>query len=265
VNPGGGGLGNTTSPAGAAGLDRRYGLLLDLDAETRAMEAIGPVVGEMEQFNLTARMLMYNGDVDKVFVFPADERARYGNTGFGNACITARNLLRTNIGARFIQINVGGWDLHSGIYTGTALNPTNANSLGRTFDLALGRLLGDLKADGLLSQTLVVAMGEFGRTTGAPNSTAGRDHHMSQAVMVAGAGVKGRKGIGVTNATGSGIVDPGWSMNREIRPEDIEATIYSALGIDYTKVYRDDPLNRGFALVPTNQNEEYGPVHELWG
>lgn len=264
VSPGGGGLGNTTSPAGAAGLDRRYGLLLDLDAETRAMEAIGPVVGEMEQFNLTARMLMYNGDVDKVFVFPADERARYGNTGFGNACITARNLLRTNIGARFIQINVGGWDLHSAIYTGTALNPTNASSLGRTFDLALGRLIGDLKADGLLSRTLIVCMGEFGRTTGAPNSTAGRDHHMQQAVMVAGAGIKGRKGIGTTNATGSAIVDPGWSKSREIRPEDIEATIYSALGIDYTKVYRDDPLNRGFALVPTNQGEEYGPIHELW-
>lgn len=264
VNPGGNGLGNTTSPVGPAGLDRRYGLLLELDAETRAMEAIGAVVGEMEQFNLTARMLMYNSDVDKVFVFPADERARYGNNGFGNACITARNLLRANLGARFIQINVGSWDMHTGIYTG-GLNPANANGLGRTFDLALGRLMADLKADGLLSQTLIVCMGEFGRTTGPLNSGAGRDHHMQQAVMVAGAGVKGGKAIGVTNATGSAILEPGWSKNREIRPEDIEATIYSALGIDYTKVYRDDPLNRGFALVPTNQGEEYGPVDELWG
>jgi hypothetical protein len=265
VNPGGGGLGNTSSPAGAAGLDRRYGLLLELDAETRAMQEIGPVVGEMEQFNLTARMLMYNADVDKVFVYGADERLRYGNTGFGNACIAARNLLRSNLGARFVQINVGGWDMHTGIYTGGALNPTNAASTGRTFDLALGRLIADLKADGLLNETLIVCMGEFGRTTGAPNSGAGRDHFMQQAVMVAGAGVKGRKGIGVSNATGSSIVDPGWSKQREIRPEDIEATIYSALGIDYTKVYRDDPLNRGFALVPTNQGEEYGPIHELWG
>jgi uncharacterized protein (DUF1501 family) len=208
---------------------------------------------------------MYNSDVDKVFVFAADERLRYGNTGFGNACIAARNLLRSSLGARFVQINVGGWDMHTNIYTGAALNPTNTASTGRTFDLALGRLIGDLKADGLLNETLIVCMGEFGRTTGAPNSGAGRDHFMQQAVMVAGAGVKGRKGIGLSNATGSSIVDPGWSRQREIRPEDIEATIYSALGIDYTKVYRDDPLNRGFALVPTNQGEEYGPVHELWG
>ncbi|MBI4890569.1 MAG: DUF1501 domain-containing protein [Acidobacteria bacterium] len=265
VNPGGGGLGNTASPVGAAGLDRRYGLLLDLDAETRALQEIGPVVGEMEQFNLTARALMYNPDVDKVFVYDATERARYGNTGFGNACIAARNLLRSNLGTRFVQINVGGWDMHTNIYTGGALNPTNAGSVGRTFDLALGRLIGDLKADGLLGQTLILAMGEFGRTTGMPNSGAGRDHHMQQAVMVAGAGVKGGLGIGRTNDVGSVIMDPGWSRNREIRPEDIEATIYSALGIDYTKVYRDDPLNRGFALVPTNQGEEYGPVDELWG
>jgi hypothetical protein len=263
VNPGGNGLGNTTSPLGASAFDRRYGLLLELDAETRAMAEIGPAVKEMEQFNLTARMMMYNSDVDRIFTFDAAERARFGNNGFGNACITARNLLRSNLGARFIQINIGGWDMHTGIYTG-GLNPTNANSTGRVFDNALGTLIGDLRNEGLLDQTLVLCMGEFGRTTGPLNSAAGRDHYQQQAVLVAGAKVKGRKTIGTTNNIGSVTADPGWSAQRDIRPEDIEATIYSALGIDYTKVYRDDPLNRGFALVPTNQNEYYAPVHELW-
>ncbi len=83
--------------------------------------------------------------------------------------------------------------------------------------------------------------------------------------MFAGGGVKGGTVIGKTNDTGAFTVDPGWSRQRDVRPEDIEATIYSALGIDYSKVYRDDPLGRGFALVPTNQEEEYAPVHELWG
>ncbi|HEY3441164.1 MAG TPA: DUF1501 domain-containing protein [Paludibaculum sp.] len=264
VNPGGGGLGNTQSPVGAANFDRRYGLLLELDAETRAWGEIGPSVKEMEQFNLSARMLMYNGDVDKVFTFDAAERARYGTSGFGNACIAARNLLRSRLGTRFIQITVGGWDLHTNIYTGNGLNPSSATSTGRTFDAALGTLIADLKNEGLLNETLVFCLGEFGRTVGPLNSGGGRDHFFTQAAMMAGAGVKGGRAIGKTDSIGAVINEFGWSANREIRPEDFEATIYSALGIDWTKVYRDDPLNRGFALVPTNQDEEYKPIHELW-
>ena len=264
ISPAGRGLPNSTSPVGAAAFDRRYGLLLELDAETRAMEDIGPVVGEYEQFNLTARRLMYNDDVTRVFTFSTEENTRYGNTAFGRACLAARNLIRAGLGARFIQITVGGWDNHSGIYTG-ALNPANAGSLARTFDLALGELLTDLKAGGLLDRTLILCMGEFGRTVGALNSQSGRDHFPQQAALLAGGGVKGGTVIGRTNDTGAFTLDPGWSKKRDIEPEDIEATIYSALGIDYTKVYRDDPLGRGFALVPTNQDEEYAPVHELWG
>lgn len=265
VSPSGGGLGNTTSPLGAAGFDRRYGLLLELDAETRSSGALGPAGGEMEQFNLSARRLMYNPAVDAVFRFDANERARYGNSSFGNACITARNLLRANLGPRFIQITSGGWDHHSSIYDGAALNPSNPASLGRTFDAGLATLIADLKADGLLDETLILAMGEFGRTVGPLNSQSGRDHFLQQAVLAAGAKIKGRTVIGATDALGRDIVEPGWSEGREIRAEDIEATIYSALGIDWKKVYYDDPLGRGFALVPTNQGHDYYPVHELWG
>lgn len=264
VTPGGTGLGNTSSPVGATNFDRRYGLLLELDAETRAWGEIGPSVKEMEQFNLSARTLMYNGDVDKVFTFDTAERARYGSSTFGNACITARNLLRARLGTRFIQITSGGWDLHTNIYTGNALNPLSATSTGRTFDAGLGTLISDLKADGLLDETLILCLGEFGRTVGPLNSGGGRDHYFTQSALVAGAGVKGRRVVGTTDTVGAVITDFGWSANREIRPEDFEATIYSALGIDWTKVYHDDPLDRGFALVPTNQDEEYKPIHELW-
>jgi uncharacterized protein (DUF1501 family) len=202
--------------------------------------------------------------VDRVFVFDAAERARYGSTGLGNACITARNLIRSRLGARFIQITTGGWDMHSSIYTGGALNPTNASSTGRVFDNAIGTLLGDLKADGALEETLVVCLGEFGRTVGSLNNQGGRDHFLTQAALFAGAGVSGKKAIGKTDGTANVVVEPGWRFNREIYMEDIEATIYSALGIDWTKVYNDDPLNRGFSLVPTNQGLDFAPVHELW-
>lgn len=264
ANPNGRGLGNTTSPVGEAGFARRYNLLLELDAETRTEAALGPAGKEMEQFNLTARSLMYNPAVEAVFHFSDEERARYGNSALGNSCLTARNLLKSGLGARFIQITTGGWDMHTGIYTGRALNPADDKSTGRTFDTAMGTLIADLKSAGLLDETLIVCMGEFGRTVGKPNAGSGRDHFMTQAVMVAGAKVKGGRVIGQTDAAGNELVEPGWSMKREVRPEDLEATIYSALGIDWTKVYHDDPLDRGFALVPTNQGELYAPIHELW-
>jgi hypothetical protein len=263
VSPGGSGLGNTSHRDGNVAFDRRYDLLMKLDAEERALGTMGAATAEMARFNLGARMLMYNAKVDAAFTFSAAERATYGNTGFGNACITARNLLRARLGVRFIQISVGGWDNHVSIYT--ALNPANANSLGRQFDTALGSLLADLKNDGLLEETLVIAMGEFGRTVGPLNSQAGRDHFLQQSVLFAGAGIRGPKVIGQTDATGSATVESGWARNRDVRPEDVEATIYSALGIDWTKTDPETPIGRPFEYVPKVDGVEYSPVHEIWG
>jgi hypothetical protein len=265
VNPGGNGLGNTTHPTGQAAYGRRYNLIYELDNETRERAEIGDAVSQMSAFNDAARKLVYNPAVDQIFTFGMDERNRYGNSGFGNACITARNLLRANLGTRFVQINTGGWDMHAGIYINNALNPANANSVGRQFDAGLGTLLADLKSDGLLNETLVLAMGEFGRTVGPLNGQAGRDHFLTQSILVAGAGVKGGSTIGKTDDMGRNVIEPGWQAGREVRAEDIEATIYSALGIDWTKHYTDDPLGRGFYLVPNNQGFDYMPVHELWG
>ena len=77
--------------------------------------------------------------------------------------------------------------------------------------------------------------------------------------------MQGGKIIGETSETGSFTVDPGWSKFRDVRPEDIEATIYSALGIDWTTVRYDDPLGRGFYYVPLSEEEAYAPVDELFG
>jgi hypothetical protein len=71
--------------------------------------------------------------------------------------------------------------------------------------------------------------------------------------------------IGESNAAGNGTLSPGWSRDREIRAEDVEATIYSAMGIDYTTVRRDDPIGRGFEYVPFSDRDLYGPINELWG
>ncbi|WP_031495687.1 DUF1501 domain-containing protein [Bryobacter aggregatus] len=262
-SPGGNPPSGTTHPDGLAAFTRRSALLDDLDGEMRSSGLLGAKGDEMTAFNASARQLMYRSEIDSLFRFSADERARFGNTGFGNALIVARNLLAADKGTRFVQVNLGGWDNHANIYTG-ALNPTNANSLARQFDTGMGALLADMKASGLLDDTLVIAMGEFGRTTGMPNMTSGRDHYLQQSALIAGAGVKGKRSIGTTDASGGDTSDPGWSRERSIRPEDIEATIYSALGIDWTTVRRDDPFNRGFEYVPFSDQDLYGPVHELW-
>lgn len=268
VNPGGGGLGNTRHPDGQPAFERRLALLGALSAEDRLAGDFGANVAEVSAYNEGARRLMYNSDVDRVFTFAQDERNRFGNTGFGNACIAARNLLRAKLGTRFIQITIGGWDNHAGIYTG-AFNPANANALIRQFDNGLGTLMADLATDGLLNDTLIVAMGEFGRTvrgtSGSLNAQAGRDHFLTQSVLMAGGGIRGGRAIGRTDAEGYDIVENGWSRDRWIRPEDLGATIYSALGIDWTTIRRDDPFGRGFEYIPTTDRLEYAPVLELWG
>jgi hypothetical protein len=257
--PAGNGLGNSTHRDGRGAFDRRYKLLSELDAEQRSDDPRGQGYTEMAAFNASARRLMYNSDVNQIFTFDAETKARYGSTSFGNACIVARNLLQSNAGTRFIQITLGGWDNHSNIYQPNA----NLQAATRQLDNGLGSLLADLRGP-VLDETLIVAMGEFGRTVSALNNQNGRDHFLQQSVMLAGARIRGGRALGSTDAAGQLVVETGWSRNREIRPEDIEATIYSALGIDWTTVRRDDPLGRGFEYVPFSDRDLYGPVHELW-
>ncbi|MFN0166812.1 MAG: DUF1501 domain-containing protein [Bryobacteraceae bacterium] len=254
-------LPNTQHSAGIPRFTTRTALLENIDAQMRITQEIGDGVAEMTAWNERARGLMYNPDVDRVFQLSNDERTRFGNNGFGNACLVARNLLRSNLGTRFVQINFGSWDHHTNIYAANAqLTP-----MARQFDTGLSNLINDLKAANLFDETLIFAMGEFGRTVGPPNSSAGRDHHPQQAALFAGGGVRGGRAIGVTDAAGGNIVQSGWSRQREINNEDLEATIYSALGIDWTTTRRDDPLGRGFEYVPFADRDQYGPVNELFG
>src|SRR6185369_6770831 len=110
----------------------------------------------------------------------------------GNACLVAGKVLKADQGTRFIQITSNdGWDMHTGIYGATAL-PARA----RILDSAVAALLSDLKANDLLSRTLVVMSGEFGRTVGPLTSIAGRDHFAQHFTVVAGGGVRGGRTIG---------------------------------------------------------------------
>jgi hypothetical protein len=259
INPNGGGLPNATHPDGQTRFNSRYALHESLDQYIMTESPYGSVTDEMVAFDADAKVMMYNNQVNAVFTSTSAERVRYGNTSFGNACLAARNLVTADLGTHFVQITVGGWDNHQNIYANNVL-PT----LGAQFDLGMGNLIADLKAAGQLDSTLIVAMGEFGRTVGPLNQGSGRDHYLQQTVFFAGGKVTGGKTVGTTDSLGSATVDPGWSRERNVKPEDIEATIYSALGIDWTKVI-PDPTGRGFDYVPFASEENlYGPVNELW-
>lgn len=272
-----GGLGNLTNFAGQTTFDRRFQMLQELDGENRINSPLGDPVLDMDSFYQQSKGMMYNAEIDAVFRLTAADTQRYGvnntQTGFGNACLTARNLVKSNLGTRAIMISIGGWDNHTNIYSAAGIyNPA------RQFDKGLGELIKDLAATPginggtLLDETLIVWMGEFGRTVrtanGATsaglNSGAGRDHFFQQFACFAGGGVSGGRAIGSTTSDGFAVQDPGWSEGRPVVNEDIAATIYSGLGIDYTKTLRDDPYQRGFEYVPFASQGAWKPVKEVF-
>ena len=263
VTPSTAGIANTTSATGSQNrFESRFTLLNSLDANLRTNAPNGVPMSDYNEFYIDAKELMYNPVVNQYFGYPTSESTRYGGTSTGNAMLVASQVLKANLGTRFIQITSNdGWDMHTNIYTGNG----SIQNKAKIIDDGLSTLIGDLKANGLFDQTLIVMFGEFGRTVGPITAQMGRDHWPQQFCFFAGGGIKGGTIVGQTDAQGRDTVDYGWSQNRYVYPEDIEATIYSALGIDWTTVRHDDPLGRGFEYVPTTGPFPYMPVHELWG
>jgi hypothetical protein len=268
VTPNANGLTNLTNSDGQAVFTARYNLLNLVDAPLRSGPSpYGTAVDAMNQFFSSAQTMMYDPGVTSAFKFTSTDQTKYGNSGFGNACLTARNVLMSSLGTRYVQITLGGWDNHQNIYAPNAgIYPS-----ARQLDAGLANLIADLavvpgsSGRTLLDDTLIVAMGEFGRTVGNITSQAGRDHYFVHSTLLAGGGVQGGRVIGSTTADGAAVQDPGWSQGRPVYAEDIAATIYSALGINYTTVRHDDPLGRGFEYIPTTTASYIGtPIQELF-
>ncbi len=256
---------NPASPTNSARLDTLWSRLHQLDDPLRVNSPLGQPLQDYDAFYSSAKSLTYNNVVNQAFGYSVSESARYGNSTFGNSCLVAKQVLQANQGTRFIQITFGSWDMHQDIYGQANPKGNNLYTMGKPLDDGVSALIGDLKSSGLFNETLVVMVGEFGRTVGNITAAGGRDHWLQQTAVFAGAGVKGGRAIGGTKPDGSDTLDYGWSRNRYVRPEDIEATIYSAMGIDWTTVRKDDPFHRGFEYVPFSQQDLYGPINELWG
>jgi hypothetical protein len=265
VTPSANGLTNLTNSDGQSSFTNRYNMLQSMDASIGPNSPYGKKFEEMADFYSSARSLMYDSSVSNAFRFTSDEQQRFGNTSFGNACVTARNIIAANLGTRYVQINLGGWDNHQNIYQTNAGIYPSAHAL----DNGLGSLICDLavmpgsNGKTLLDETLIVAKGEFGRTVGNITSQLGRDHYFVHSALIAGGGTRG-VAIGKTTADGAYVDDPGWSAGRPVYAEDIAATIYSALGINYNTTRHDDPLGRGFEYIPTTGSYIGQPILELF-
>ena len=149
-------------------------------------------------------------------------RDRYGRNRFGQACLLARRLVEN--GVRFIEVNDGGWDTHGNNFERVA-------EKGAVLDQALGALLADLEASGLLDTTMVVLATEFGRTPKIhPERDNGRNHYpQAFSCLLAGAGIKRGIKYGSTDEEGREVTE-----NMVVVP-DFNATIATALGIPINK------------------------------
>ena len=162
-----------------------------------------------------------------LFEEPQEVRQRYGTggvNGIGQACLLARRLVER--GVPFVTVNHTGWDTHQDIFTLKERYPTDRNAHLPSLDRAFTALIQDLSERSILDETLVVVMGEFGRTPKI-NSQGGRDHWPNVfSVVLAGGGVQGGQIIGSSDALGE------FPKERPVTPSDLSATIYTLLGID---------------------------------
>jgi len=207
-------------------LERRRSYLRMLNEVQDAAEVSPPDDAAFEQ----AYRLMTSPAAKKAFDLSAESdatRHRYGGKSIGQCCLLARRLVEA--GVPFVTVNNRGWDTHNDLvtrlkegYTGAAVPVGLVPSL----DMAYSALITDLFERGLLDQTLVVVMGEFGRTPKL-NTQAGRDHWPRVfSVMLAGGGVPGGQVIGSSDDMGES------PDSRPVTPADLAATIYRLLGID---------------------------------
>lgn len=165
---------------------------------------------------------------------PSAVRERYGYSSIGQCALLARRLVEA--GGRFISIDHGSWDTHTDNFT------SHEKTLVPPTDLALSALLSDLDERGMLDETLVVMLGEMGRTPRI-NKDAGRDHwSQCQSVILAGGGIKRGEVVGASDATAS------FPVTQPIGIQDLLRTICHLMGIDADKVYHT-PLGRPVPIV----------------
>ena len=176
--------------------------------------------------------------LSKVFNLGSEKKsllAEYGNNAFGQGCLLARRLVEA--GVTCVEVDLGGWDLHAGVF------PALKNQRLPALDKGMGALVRDLVDRGRWDNTVLVCMGEFGRTPRI-NQNAGRDHWARcWSVVVGGGAIKAGQVFGATDKEGTGV-----KGDDVATVGDVFATIYKGLGLDPASQIRDN-LGRPLPLA----------------
>jgi len=226
---------NTQPKVGADRFRRRMGLLERIEGAGFERTGGGDRVRDHKAlYRQTAKMILS----PHMKAFHLDEepealRDAYGHTPFGQGCLLARRLVQA--GVTFIEVRSNGWDTHQ-------QNHEKVGKLADQVDPGFAALVTDLKQRGMLNQTLVVWMGEFGRTPKI-NPNAGRDHFPKVFnVALAGGGIKGGQVIGASNADGSDVKD------HPVTVPDLLASLCHSLKVDPGKEMMS-PIGRPIKIV----------------
>jgi Protein of unknown function (DUF1501) len=235
-------------------MESRKEVLKLIDGQTDLLEKSAVAQGIDESYQRAVSMLT-SKEFKKAFDLLEESTAmrdRYGRTTYGQGCLLARRLVEA--GARFINVYfsefiggpTGGWDTHG--FNNKPMDPILKSYLLPITNQTLPTLIEDLDQRGLLKDTLVLWMGEFGRTPKI-NALAGRDHWpQCYTVVMAGGGVKGGHIHGASDKIGA------YPSLGQVRPEDIAATLFDMLGIDpeteiRDKLDRPHPVARGKVIT----------------
>ena len=232
-------------------LDARIGLLQDMEKGDFAESRPGAAASHLSAYDKAVRLM--RSDAGRAFNLEDEKdatRDAYGRNLFGQGCLLARRLVER--GVPFIEVALGGlnggalgWDTHTN-------NFDTVKGLSGVLDAAWAALMGDLKDRGLLDTTLIVWMGEFGRTPQI-NPQQGRDHFPNGwSTVLAGGGVKGGQVVGKTGANG-GVVE-----ERPVTVPDFLATVCLALGVDPLK-QNESNVGRPIRIVDKSAN----PIKEV--
>ncbi len=230
-------------------LSRRQAMLSRLDTFQQTVEAdASGSVQARDAFYEKAFGLITSPTAKRAFDLSqeADKlRDDYGRNSYGQSCLLARRLIEA--GVHFVTVTDGGWDTHQNNFRSLK------DRLLPRIDQGYSALLRDLHARGMLQNTLVVWMGDFGRTPKV-NSSAGRDHWSTASVVcMGGGGAKTGEIVGRTNPLAEIVVDS------PVTPADLAATIYHCLGVPLHTWYRSHD-GRPIELVPEGK-----PVRQLVG
>ena len=211
-------------------IERRQGLLKDLDTKFDAIKAKDDLLSGLDKFSQKAFDMITSKRARSAFDISKEAPSfanLFGEDDFSQSCLLASRLVES--GVKFVTVSLGGWDTHNDNF-----GKLSTDLLPR-LDAGLSGLFNGLAEKGLLETTTVYVSGEFGRTPkiNAKSAEGGRDHYPRCMFMLMGGGpVKGGQVIGQSDEKAAG------PKHDLIKPEDVAATFYRTLGIDHRKEYQ---------------------------